>query len=166
MEPIRSFDDLSVGQEFRFGTMSIPLEDVLDFARRWDSQPFHTDEARARESPFGGLIASGIHTLAAAFGHMIAGQWRADLGQLQPGLRIPNLLTISLDDALGAYRGAGHRQADAQQLFVGNQAASPGLVPGPIAAGPWWLTLSAHTLVTDRCDVSIQIGADSPTSSP
>ena len=71
VEPIRSFDDLSVGQEFRFGTMSMPLEDVLEFARRWDPQPFHTDEARARESPFGGLIASGIHTLAAAFGHMI-----------------------------------------------------------------------------------------------
>ena len=71
MEPIRSFDDLSVGQEFRFGTMAMPLEEVLDFARRWDPQPFHTDEARARESPYGGLIASGIHTLAAAFGHMI-----------------------------------------------------------------------------------------------
>ena len=71
MEPIRSFDDLSIGQEFRFGTMSMPLEEVLDFARRWDPQPFHTDEARAREGSFGGLIASGIHTLAAAFGHMI-----------------------------------------------------------------------------------------------
>ena len=71
MESIKSFDELSVGQEFRFGTMAMPLEDVLDFARRWDPQPFHTDEARARESAYGGLIASGIHTLAAAFGHMI-----------------------------------------------------------------------------------------------
>ena len=71
MEPIRSFDDLSVGQEFSFGTMSMPLDEVLDFARRWDPQPFHTDEARARESPYGGLIASGIHTLAAVFGHML-----------------------------------------------------------------------------------------------
>ena len=71
MEHVRSFDDLSVGQEFSFGTMSMPLDEVLDFARRWDPQPFHTDEARARESAFGGLIASGIHTLAATFGHMI-----------------------------------------------------------------------------------------------
>ena len=71
MQPIRSLDELSVGQEFRFGTMAMPLEEVLDFARRWDPQPFHTDEQRARESPYGGLIASGIHTLAAAFGHMI-----------------------------------------------------------------------------------------------
>ena len=51
--------------------MAMPLEEVLDFARRWDPQPFHTDEARAKESPYGGLIASGIHTLAAAFGHML-----------------------------------------------------------------------------------------------
>lgn len=71
MEAIRSFDDLSVGQEFRFGTMSMPLDEVLDFARRWDPQPFHVDEARAKETLYGGLIASGIHTLAAAFGHMI-----------------------------------------------------------------------------------------------
>ena len=71
MEPIRSFDELSVGQEFRFGTMSMPLDEALDFARRWDPQPFHVDEARARETLYGGLIASGIHTLAAAFGHMI-----------------------------------------------------------------------------------------------
>ena len=71
MRPIESVDDLSVGQEFRFGTMAMPLDEVLDFARRWDPQPFHTDEARAKESPYGGLIASGIHTLAAAFGHMI-----------------------------------------------------------------------------------------------
>ena len=71
MRPIASFDDLSVGQEFRFGTMAMPLDEVLDFARRWDPQPFHTDEAKARETVYGGLIASGIHTLAAAFGHMI-----------------------------------------------------------------------------------------------
>lgn len=71
VQPIHSFDDLSVGQEFRFGTMAMPLDEVLDFARRWDPQPFHMDDARAKESPYGGLIASGIHTLAAAFGHMI-----------------------------------------------------------------------------------------------
>ena len=71
MQPIRSFDELSVGQEFRFGTMRMPLDEVLDFARRWDPQPFHVDEARAKETLYGGLIASGIHTLAAAFGHMI-----------------------------------------------------------------------------------------------
>jgi acyl dehydratase len=71
MDPIRSFDDLSVGQEFAFGSMVIPLEEMLDFARRFDPQPFHIDAARAAAGPFGGIIASGIHTLAATFGHML-----------------------------------------------------------------------------------------------
>lgn len=71
MEPLRSFDELAVGQEFDFGTMRMPLEEVLDFARRWDPQPFHVDEEKARGTLYGGLVASGIHTLAAAFGHMI-----------------------------------------------------------------------------------------------
>ncbi len=69
--PLRSFDELSVGQEFDFGSFEMPLEEVLDFARRFDPQPFHVDEEAARQGPFGGLIASGLHTLSAAFGHMI-----------------------------------------------------------------------------------------------
>jgi acyl dehydratase len=71
MDPIRSFDELSVGQEFAFGTMVMPLEEILDFARRYDPQPFHVDPERAAAGPFGGIIASGLHTLAAAFGHML-----------------------------------------------------------------------------------------------
>jgi acyl dehydratase len=71
MQPIRSFDELSVGQVFDFGRMTMPREEILDFARRWDPQPFHRDEAEAEAGPFGGLIASGLHTLSAAFGHMI-----------------------------------------------------------------------------------------------
>lgn len=71
MEPIRSFDDLVPGQELDFGTFAMPLEEILDFARRWDPQPFHVDAERAAHGPFGGLIASGLHTLSATFGHMI-----------------------------------------------------------------------------------------------
>jgi len=78
--------------------------------------------------------------------------------------RVPNLLTISLDDAAGAYRGAGHRHHARQDLLVGVAAASPGLVAGPLPAGQWTLTLSAHTLVTPQCDVSIQIGAETASS--
>jgi acyl dehydratase len=71
MDPIRSLDELSVGQEFDFGSMVMPLEEMLDFARRYDPQPFHVDPGRAAAGPFGGIIASGMLTLAAAFGHMI-----------------------------------------------------------------------------------------------
>jgi acyl dehydratase len=71
MDPIRSFDDLVVGQEFAFGSMAMPLEEILDFARRYDPQPFHVDADRAAAGPFGGIIASGLHTLSAVFGHML-----------------------------------------------------------------------------------------------
>jgi hypothetical protein len=104
--------------------------------------------------------------LAARIGARIAEQWSADLAADTGGLRIPNLLTISLDDALGAYRGAGHRHAPRQGLVLGLAAASPGLVPGPLPPGEWTLTLSAHTLVSPQCEVSIQIGAETASSAP
>lgn len=71
MAHIRSFDDLTVGTEFHLGSFTLPRQEVLDFAARYDPQPFHQDEAAARDSPFGELIASGLHTLSATFGHMI-----------------------------------------------------------------------------------------------
>jgi acyl dehydratase len=40
---------------------------ILDFAQRFDPQPFHLDLEAAKSSPYGGLIASGLHTFALAF---------------------------------------------------------------------------------------------------
>jgi acyl dehydratase len=37
-------------------------DEILDFARQWDPQRFHTDPQAAAETPFGGLVASGWHT--------------------------------------------------------------------------------------------------------
>ena len=71
MTVIRSFDDLSVGQSFDLGGFALPRAEVLEFAGRYDPQPFHLDDAAAREGPFGELIASGLHTLSATFGHML-----------------------------------------------------------------------------------------------
>ncbi|MBL6079439.1 MaoC family dehydratase [Belnapia sp. T18] len=71
LAPIASFDELSVGQRFDFGTLEMTRDEILDFGRRFDPQPFHVDEAAAAEGPFGGLIASGLHTLSAAFATMI-----------------------------------------------------------------------------------------------
>ena len=79
IKPLASFDELSVGQEFDFGSILMTLEDILDFARRWDPQPFHIDAAAAAAGPFGGIIASGLHTQAAAFGHIIRSGWVAQV---------------------------------------------------------------------------------------
>ena len=60
--PIRYFEDFQVGDVFELGTTSVTEEEIIAFARQFDPQPFHVDPARARESVFGGIIASGWHT--------------------------------------------------------------------------------------------------------
>ncbi len=70
-EPVRSLDDLTPGQGWDLGTLSLPLEDVIAFASRFDPQYFHLDPEAARESLFGELVVSGLHTLSAVFGHVM-----------------------------------------------------------------------------------------------
>ena len=55
-------EDLEVGRTVEVGQVTVTAEEIVEFARKFDPQPFHTDEAAARGSPFGGLIASGWHT--------------------------------------------------------------------------------------------------------
>ena len=57
-------DDLHVGQRFASRTLTITAEAIKRFASEFDPQPFHTDEAAAVDSFFGGLAASGWHTAA------------------------------------------------------------------------------------------------------
>ena len=59
-----TLDDLTVGQRFVSGTHALDAEQIQAFARTFDPQPFHLDEAAARETLFGSLVASGWHTAA------------------------------------------------------------------------------------------------------
>jgi acyl dehydratase len=56
------FEDVTVGDTERFGRYEVTREEIIEYARQFDPQPFHLDEAAAKASPFGGLIASGWHT--------------------------------------------------------------------------------------------------------
>jgi acyl dehydratase len=58
------FDDIEVGYQSLVGTYSLRKEEVVEFARRWDPQPFHIDEAAAASSIYGGLTASSLHLFA------------------------------------------------------------------------------------------------------
>ena len=89
--PLTSFDKLSPGQEFDFGSIRMELDEILDFARRWDPQPFHIDAEAAAAGPFGGLIASGLHTQAACFSHIIRSGWvaRVSMGGAEQLVRWP-----------------------------------------------------------------------------
>ncbi len=57
-------EELSVGQRFVSRDYPVTAEAIKAFAAEFDPQPFHTDEAAARESFFGELVASGWHTAA------------------------------------------------------------------------------------------------------
>lgn len=61
------YDDFEVGQSFRSGGATISEAQILDFAFRYDPQPFHIDKVAAEDSIFGGLIASGMQTMAVSF---------------------------------------------------------------------------------------------------
>ena len=61
------FDDFRVGERFVSETATITEGEILEFARRFDPQPFHIDPEAAKESLYGGIIASGYHTLSFGF---------------------------------------------------------------------------------------------------
>jgi len=62
----RYFEDYEPGRVYEFGSVTMTEAEILDFARRWDPQSFHVDPARAEQGRFGGLIASGWHTIGVA----------------------------------------------------------------------------------------------------
>lgn len=71
-------------------------------------------------------------------------------------LPLQNLLTVSLDDPSG-FRGAAHRHTPRQEHWVSEDDAAAGFLPGPIAAGVWRITVSAHAVVTDSCTYELQV---------
>ena len=62
----RYFEDYLPGDVHEFGSITIGEAEIIEFARRFDPQPFHVDPEAAKGSVFGGLIASGWHTAGLA----------------------------------------------------------------------------------------------------
>src|SRR4030088_2164906 len=60
----RYFEDLKAGDRFASDAYQVSEESIVAFASEWDPQAFHLDPAKAKQSIFGGLIASGWHTAA------------------------------------------------------------------------------------------------------
>ena len=58
------FDDIAVGDETLFGSYDVTREEVLEFARKYDPQPFHLSDEEAAKTHFGRIAASGWHTCA------------------------------------------------------------------------------------------------------
>jgi acyl dehydratase len=85
------FDDIVIGQRTDVGSFTFGREDILAFGKKYDPQPFHTDEAAARKSHFGGLIASGWHTAAAFMGQLIRDRQKRQAEIVARGGKVPEL---------------------------------------------------------------------------
>ena len=80
-------EDLEIGAETDFGSYEVTREEVLEFARKYDPQPFHLSDEEAAKTHFGRLSASGWHTAAmtmAVIARDVVGERQAGLGS--PGI--------------------------------------------------------------------------------
>ena len=58
----RYLEDFQVGQTFEAGSAVVDYDEIVEFAKRYDPQPFHLDDAAAERSVFKGMTASGWYT--------------------------------------------------------------------------------------------------------
>lgn len=72
------FEDIEEGAVTECGGRTVTKAEIIDFASRFDPQPFHVNEEAATESMFGGIIASGRHTAALAT-RMIVDCWLGEV---------------------------------------------------------------------------------------
>ena len=80
------FEDYEAGRVYELGSVQVELAEVVEFATRYDPQYFHIDESRAKESIYGGIIASGWHT-ASMMMRVFADNFLSDVSSMgSPGL--------------------------------------------------------------------------------
>jgi acyl dehydratase len=95
------FDDLPVGYKFDTGAHQLSADAIKAFAQEWDPQPFHLDEEAAKTSPYGALIASGFHTLLAAFRLTVEAETWAESSMGGPGIKeLLWLKPVYVDDTI------------------------------------------------------------------
>jgi acyl dehydratase len=68
---MRHFEDIQVGEKQSFGSYAVTREEVLEFARKYDPQPFHLSDEEAAKTHFGRLAASGWHSCAMAMAMLV-----------------------------------------------------------------------------------------------
>ena len=63
----RFLEDFAPGQRFASAALTVSEADILDYARKYDPQPFHADKEKAKDGLFGDIVASGFQTCALTF---------------------------------------------------------------------------------------------------
>jgi acyl dehydratase len=80
------FEDLTPGRMFELGAVDVTEDEIIEFATRFDPQPFHIDPAAAAETPFGGIIASGWHTCSMCMRLLVDGLVSRTISLGSPGV--------------------------------------------------------------------------------
>lgn len=81
------FEDLEIGAKASFGHYEVTREEVIDFASKYDPQPFHLSDEAAAQTHFGRLSASGWHTCAMVMRMLVDNMTeRRQAGLGSPGL--------------------------------------------------------------------------------
>lgn len=80
----RYFEDYVPGYTAECGSFTFSDAEIIDFARQYDPQPFHVDPVAAKDGPFGGLIASGWHTISMMMRLLVSG-WLSPESSLGAG---------------------------------------------------------------------------------
>ena len=83
--PELAFEDFTPGRIFDLGTVTADRDEMVEFARRFDPQPFHLDEEAGRHSVFGGLCASGWFTSCLWMRAFVDGVLSKSTSQGSPG---------------------------------------------------------------------------------
>lgn len=82
----RYFEDFQEGETIEVGSCTVDEDEILEFASRFDPQPFHIDPDAAGKSIFGGIIASGWHTCGMMMRLMVDGLLRHSSSMGSPGV--------------------------------------------------------------------------------
>ncbi|MGH3781688.1 MAG: MaoC family dehydratase [Pseudonocardiaceae bacterium] len=83
---MRYLEDFQTGQRYQLGEHTVTAKEILAFAEQWDPQRFHIDPDQARDTPFGGLIASGWHTTSIFMRLYVTSLLRDSSGIGSPGV--------------------------------------------------------------------------------
>ncbi|WP_250451781.1 MaoC family dehydratase [Caballeronia sp. ATUFL_M2_KS44] len=81
-----SFEDFEVGAAVTLGAHTFTREEIVEFASRYDPQPFHLSDEAGRASHFGGLVASGWNTCSAMMGILVRDMLADSTSMGSPGL--------------------------------------------------------------------------------
>jgi acyl dehydratase len=84
--PKWAYEDFAVGDVLDLGSRTVSAGEIVSFAREFDPQPMHLDEAAGAESLLGGLSASGLHTTALCMRMMCDGVLLDSTSQGAPGV--------------------------------------------------------------------------------